>query len=94
MGGSLTEEQIQQYFHRIQLPEALASSREPTLELLCAIQWGHCSHICYENLTCVHPKAARTSGSKVSLAVNDLFEKMVLHRRHAAYDTLAVSQGQ
>ena len=75
MQSALTEEQLAHYLTRIKLPGAHDT---PDLDLLTRVLWGHASNICYENLSVYHP---RVKTPEISLELEDLYDKLVLHRR-------------
>ncbi len=65
-------EKIRRYFQRIglDLPDPVA----PDSELLCKLQYAHCTAVPYENLDILR-------GKPLSLDTDDLYEKVVVQRR-------------
>ena len=70
-GKPMTEEQIQQYLHKLQLTDL-----EPAadLETLKALQDAHLKFIPYDNFDCLN-------GRITSLKRSEIFKKLVLHNR-------------
>jgi N-hydroxyarylamine O-acetyltransferase len=80
----LKPRQLTQYFERIELPTHLQNERRLgrlDSELLRAIVKGHITHIPFENLSLVHPKAKEQDGNKVSLDLQSVFDKLVTRKR-------------
>ena len=65
-------EKIRRYFQRIglELPETIV----PDSELLCKLQYAHCTAVPYENLDILR-------GKPLSLDIGDLYEKVVVQHR-------------
>lgn len=78
-GRALTDNQIQQYFERLQLTSRYQQDNifvlhTPNLELLNALQDAHLRHIPFDNLDILNEKTA-------TLKRPDLFHKIILHNR-------------
>lgn len=79
--GPLTPEEVDRYLERIELDPRSIRRAEPTRELLQRLQSAHVRHVPFENLSIVGDPFSEDSGPGISLAQEDMFEKVVERQR-------------